>query len=65
MPAEITNLTKLTKLILNRNKINQLPKDIDKLRELKTLSLSYNCVEELPDTLVDLVMLEKLVKYTY
>lgn len=55
----ICKLQKLRGLILAKNKIQELPKEIDSLRELKVFSLYKNKLKKIPDSFLNL-NLEKL-----
>ena len=48
IPSYVFDYTNLTKLVLSRNGISIIPKDIAKLRKLEVLDLTYNNLTEIP-----------------
>lgn len=59
-PEEITELSNLRDLILNRNNIASLPPSIGKLRDLRTLAIGHNKLLSIPNEIGLLTFLEIL-----
>ena len=60
IPPEITNMTSLTSLSLNKNYITEIPKEISKLVNLRALQLSYNKINVIPSEIGNLSNLQFL-----
>jgi hypothetical protein len=60
LPAEIGQLTRLSRLYLHRNKFNALPSEIGRLSNLIVLYLSSNQLDTLPTQIGQLLNLEVL-----
>ncbi|OGC77574.1 MAG: hypothetical protein A2Z27_00115 [candidate division Zixibacteria bacterium RBG_16_50_21] len=60
VPPEVFELTGLTSLILNHNKLNVIPKEISTLQQLTELQIHGNRLTALPEELSKLSKLEKL-----
>ncbi|MFC5047212.1 leucine-rich repeat domain-containing protein [Aquimarina hainanensis] len=61
VPSSISNLTKLSYLALNTNRVSKLPETIGNLSELRTLALVRNNLTTLPNGIVNLPRIESLV----
>ncbi|QKX05217.1 hypothetical protein HN014_09900 [Aquimarina sp. TRL1] len=61
VPSSISNLTKLSYLALNTNRVSKLPETIGNLSELRTLALVRNNLTTLPNGIVNLPRIESLI----
>ncbi len=60
-PLGITQLASLKKLLLERNMLKEIPKEIEKLKDLKELNLNGNQLEALPEAIGSLTSLKCLL----
>ena len=60
LPAEIGNLSGLTRLYAQTNNLSQIPKEIGRLKKLKELKLGANLLTTLPKEIGNLANLEIL-----
>jgi Leucine-rich repeat (LRR) protein len=51
LPESITNLRKLTTLLIDRNKLTYLPEHVCYMSSLRTLKLYENPIDELPESI--------------
>ncbi|MFW9991772.1 MAG: hypothetical protein ACFFD4_06910 [Candidatus Odinarchaeota archaeon] len=61
LPEPLTNLKKLKKLTVNRNRLKKLPESLGKLEQLQELNLSDNRLVELPRSFVNLAYTLKVL----
>lgn len=61
LSPSLWNMTHLTSLYLDNNRLTRLPPDIGRLTHLRRLDLSSNRLRELPRELGELILLEELL----